>query len=418
VLRSVRRMGQVSMSIKVAHMMNHDIALRVHGRNYFAYLRERGYDVHAICSPGEFVKGDMVTDTGVVVKAISFPPRYTPGQDLKTLVQLVCYLREQGYDIVHTHTAKPGLLGRIAARLAGVPIVIHTVHGFHYWLGMSDLEKRLFVWLERFAAQFCDLLLSQNREDIGFAVRERICSPEQIHFLGNGIDVTRFRPDAVSPDAVAAKRRELGIAPDEKVVGMIGRLVRLKGYHEYVQAARLLKERGERIRFLAIGVAQDQASVVSPGALISQYGLQDTMQFLGTRHDIPELIAAMDAVVLASYAEGIPRVLLEAAAMGKPAIGTDVRGTREVIVDGETGYLVPPCDALALAEAISRLSADPARRREMGRAARRRAEAHFDERCYFWRTDREYRRLIEVKLSASHLRGLKALPLEAGQLPV
>lgn len=141
------------------------------------------------------------------------------------------------------------------------------------------------------------------------------------------------------------------------------------------------------------------------------------MQFLGMRDDIPKLMAAMDIVVLASYAEGIPRVLLEAAAMGKPAVGTDVRGTREVIIDGETGYLVPSRDAPALADAISRLSANPARRREMGKAARRRAKAHFDERFYFWRTDHEYRRLIEAKLSAAHLQGLKRLPLETQQVP-
>ncbi len=134
--------------------------------------------------------------------------------------------------------------------------------------------------------------------------------------------------------------------------------------------------------------------------------------FWGCATTFPELMAAMDVVVLASYAEGIPRVLMEAAAMGKPAVGTDVRGTREVIVDGETGYLVPPRDASALADAISRLSADPARRREMGEAARRRAEAHFDERFYFWRTDREYRRLTEAKLSAVRLQGLKDLSLE------
>lgn len=406
----------IHMSLRVAHISNSDIALRIHARNYFAYLRDQGYDLQVVCSPGELVKGDMVTDEGIVVWAISLPSRYTPVDDLKALMQLVRHFRQQRYDIVHTHTVKSGLLGRIAARLAGTPIVIHTVHGFHYWDDMGGIENRLFIWLERFAARFCDSLLSQNREDIEFAVREHICSPEKIRFLGNGIDITRFRSDAVSPDVAAAKRRELGVAPDETLVGMIGRLVRLKGYFEYMQAARLLHERGERIKFLAIGAAQDKASAVSPSELIAQHGLQDSMQFLGMRDDIPELMAAMDVVVLASYAEGIPRVLLETAAMGKPAVGTDVRGTREVIVDGETGYLVPPRDAPALADAIGRLSSAPAQRREMGKAARRRAEAHFDERFYFWRTDGEYRRLAEAKLSAVRLQGLKDLSLEAKRL--
>jgi len=406
------------MSVKVAHIINNDIGLRIHGRNYFSYLQDRGYEVEVICSPGEFVKGDMVTKEGIAVKAISFPSRYTPVNDLKAQIQLIRHLRRRRYDIVHTHGVKPGLMGRVAARLVGTPIVMHTVHGFHYWDDMSDLENRFFIWIERFAAQFCDLLLSQNHEDIEFAVREGICSPDKIRSLGNGIDISHFRPDAVSPDQVAAKRRELGIAPDDKLVGMIGRMVRLKGYYEYMQAARLLHERGEKIKFLAIGAAQDKTTAISPSELIAQYGLQDCMHFLGMRNDIPELMAAMDALVLASYAEGIPRVLVEAAAMGKPAVGTDVRGTREVIVDGETGYLVPARNAEALADAISHLLVEPARAQEMGRAARQRAVSHFDERFYFWRTDREYRRLIEAKLSEDRLRGLKELPLEAQGLPI
>jgi len=406
------------MSVRVAHIINSDIGLRIHGHNYFTYLQGRGYEVEVVCSPGEFVKGDMVTEEGIAVKAISFPSRYTPFNDLKAQVQLIRHLRRRRYDIVHTHGVKPGLMGRVAARLVGTPIVIHTVHGFHYWDDMSDLENRFFIWIERFAARFCDLLLSQNHEDIDFAVREGICAPDKIRFLGNGIDIGRFRPDTVSSDQVVAKRRELGIAPDEKLVGMIGRMVRLKGYYEYMQAARLLHERGEGIKFLAIGAAQDNATAISPPELIAQYELQDSMQFLGMRNDIPELMAAMDAVVLASYAEGIPRVLVEAAAMGKPAVGTDVRGTREVIVDGETGYLVPPRDANALADAVSQLLVEPDRAQEMGRAARQRAESHFDERFYFWRTDRAYRRLIEAKLSEDRLQGLKELPLEAQGLTI
>jgi glycosyltransferase involved in cell wall biosynthesis len=401
------------MSLRVVHISNSDIALRIHARNYFAYLRNQGYDLQVVCSPGELVKGDMVTDDGMFVKAIPFPSRYTPVNDLRALVQLVRHFRQQKPAIVHTHAVKPGLLGRIAARLAGVPIVIHTIHGFHYWDDMSAMENRLFVWLEQFSALFCDLLLSQNREDITFAIRKRICAPEKIRFLGNGIDITRFHPNAVGAEVARARRRELGVASDETLVGMIGRLVRLKGYFEYMQAAQILHKRGEKIKFLAIGATQEKAATVSPQDMIARYGLQGCMRFLGMREDIPELMAAMDIVVLASYAEGIPRVLMEAAAMGTPAVGTDVRGNREVIVDGESGYLVPVRDASALADAISRLSAEPARRRKMGEAARRRAETQFDERRYFWRTDREYRRLIESKLSAAHLRGLKTLPLEA-----
>jgi glycosyltransferase involved in cell wall biosynthesis len=392
------------------HIFNSGIALRVHARNYFDYLRDQGYELEAVCSPGNLVPGDMVTADGIYVKAIPFPSQYTPLVDLRAFVQLIHHLRARRYDIVHTHTVKPGLLGRVAARLAGVPVVIHTVHGFHHWDDMSRFENQAFVYLERFAGRFCDVLLSQNHEDIAFAIQRRICPHHKIRFLGNGIDIRRFHPHAVSPEAALAKRRELGIGPGERLVGMIGRMVRLKGYFEYMEAARILHQRGEPVRFLSIGATQDKTDAVSPLKLIEQHGLVGTMQYLGMRDDIPELIAAMDVVVLASYAEGIPRALMEAAAMGKPTIGTDVRGTREVILDGVTGHLVPPRDAPALAHAISRMLAEPRQMQDMGRMARRRAQRHFDERHFFWRTDRAYRDLVEAKISADRLRGLKDLP--------
>ena len=400
-------------AIRVAHIVNDGFGVKVHARNYFRYLRAQGYEIEVVCSPGRFEVGQSTTEDGIPIKAIPLASRYTPFKDLKALIQLASHFRARGYTIVHTHMVKPGLLGRIAARIAGVPVVIHTVHGFHYWDDMSRFENWLFVHLERFAGHFCDLLLSQNREDVDFAIRRRICPPHKIRFLGNGIDIQRFRPDAISRDAIRAKREELGIEPDEKLVGMIGRMVRLKGYFEYMEAARILQDRGERIKFLAVGPSQDNATSFSPLAMIKEYGLQGTMHYLGIREDIPALMAAMDIIVLASYAEGIPRVLMEAAAMGKPAIGTDVRGTREVIVDGVTGYRVPVRDAVALADAISLLLADPALMQEMGNAARQRALAHFDEQRYFWRTDAAYRQLLRAKLTAAPAQSLRELPLDA-----
>ncbi|MCP4416579.1 MAG: glycosyltransferase family 4 protein, partial [Chloroflexi bacterium] len=322
------------MNIKVVHLSNYDVALNIHLKNYICYLRDQAYDVKVVCSPGKFLKGDGVTDYGVPVKAIHFSNRYTPLRDLKTLWQLYRYFRQEKFDIVHTHTVKPGLLGRLAARLAGVPIVVHTVHGFHIWHTMSAREIKLMIWIERFASRFCDSLMSQNREDMAYAVDHGICPPQKIRFLGNGIDVDEFHPDRVSAKTAVSKRQELGLSPDEPVVGMIGRLVQLKGYHEYIEAARILKERGEHVRFLAIGAAQaGKAEALSPQELIAHHGVEDKVLFLGVRHDVPELMKMMDGVVLASYAEGIPRILMEAAAMGRPSIGTDVRGTREVIVD-------------------------------------------------------------------------------------
>jgi glycosyltransferase involved in cell wall biosynthesis len=252
---------------------------------------------------------------------------------------------------------------------------------------------------------------------VGVAVRDRICPPSKVRYLGNGIDIDYFHPNNVTALQVRALRQTLGVQPGEHLVGMIGRLVRLKGYYDYMAAAQLLHEAGEPIKFLSIGFAvPDKRDALSPEALIAQYNLTDAMQHLGPRQDVRELLAAMDTVVLASYAEGIPRVLMEAAAMGKTAVGTDVRGTREAIVHGQTGILVPPRNPEALAAGIKRALSDKTQAAAMGQAARKRAEAHFDERFFFWRTDREYRRLIRQKLPAAQLHSLQSLPTEAGLL--
>jgi glycosyltransferase involved in cell wall biosynthesis len=300
----------------------------------------------------------------------------------------------------------------MAARLARVPIVVHTIHGLPFHEEMNPWLTQLLLNSERVGARLCDSMLSQNREDMETAVRLGICRRDKLRYLGNGIDVERFHPSLATPELTAAKRAELGLSPEDRVVGMIGRLVREKGFFEYVEAARILKARGEQLKFLAIGTVHRKLGVAIDdlGALIRQSGLEDTMLFLGQRDDVPELMAAMDLVVLASYAEGIPRVLMEAAAMGKPTIGTNVRGTRETISDSVTGRLVPVKDAQALADAIVDMLADPERAAEMGRAARRHAEVHFDERDFFRRTDKEYRRLIETKLRSSQALGLRPLP--------
>ncbi len=402
------------MGIKVVHIINNDIGLRIHARHYFNYLRQQGYEMNVICAPGDYVKGDMVTSDGIPVIAIPFPPRYTPVSDLKTIWRLVRLFRKNRYGIVHTHCVKPGLLGRIAARLAGVPIIVHTVHGFHNWDDMSRFEQWFFLQVERFAARFCDALLSQNREDMRVAVRDRICPPSKIRYLGNGIDIEYFQPNKVSAEQVQRMRQDLGVQPGEYLVGMIGRLVRLKGFYDYMAAAQQLHEAGEPTKFLTIGFSvPEKRDALSPEKLIAKYNLTGAMQHLGPRKDIRELIATMDAVILASYAEGIPRVLMESAAMGKAAVGTDVRGTRETIVDGETGVLVPPRNPPALAAGIMRVLENKAQTALMGEAARRRAEANFDERFYFWRTDQEYRRLIRQKLAGQQLQSLRDVPAEA-----
>ncbi|MBN1812158.1 MAG: glycosyltransferase family 4 protein [Anaerolineae bacterium] len=367
-------------------------------KNYLCYLREQGYDVSVVCHPGQWLQQDTHTPDGIFVKIIPFPPRITPLADLKTLICLVRYFRQEQFHVVHTHTVKPGLLGRLAARLAGVPVIIHTVHGFYFHDGMHPAARRVFIAIEKIAARCCDAILSQNQEDIATAIREGICPPAKISRLGNGIDVTKFYPGCVDDATVAGLRHQLELPPNVKVVGLIGRLVREKGFLEFFEAARIILDRGINARFLVIGAAQPEKSdALTPQALIDQLGLQSAVHFLGLRDDILALMSLMDVIALPSYHEGLPRVLMEAAALVKPVVATDVRGCREVVADGETGLLVPAQDSAALAEGLIAVLSDANLARRLGQAGRARVETMFDERLYFRRTHETYQRLLKGK---------------------
>ena len=266
--------------------------------------------------------------------------------------------------------------------------------------------------MERIGASCCDLILSQNRQDIETALRRGICSEDKIRHLGNGIDLGRFSPSSVSPGQVAALRSELGIPDGCPVIAFVGRWVRDKGVQEFVEAASILRGRGVQARYLMVGAPQpEKSTAIAPDGLVRDLQIDAQFILLGYRDDVPQLLSLADIVALPSYGrEGIPRVLMESAAMGRPVVASRVRGNVEAVQDGITGILAPARDAPALAEALSALLADPARGREMGRRARELARERFDEREFFRRTDVQYRRLIRAKQGLDPEALLKPVP--------
>jgi glycosyltransferase involved in cell wall biosynthesis len=304
-----------------------------------------------------------------------------PLEDARALAELVRLFRRLRPSIVHTNTPKPGLYGRVAARLAGVPVVVNTVHGL-YALPDDPWPKRATVYgLERLAATCsqAELLVSSEDRD---TLRRLKVPDDRLTVIGNGIDLDRFDPTTIDADDRADARRELGATShDDVVVGLGGRLVREKGYPERFEAAARRRERHPEIRVAVVGPDEpDKADALTDADRRDAKGAG--VVFLGGRDDVPRLYAAMDIFVLASHREGFPLSPMEAAAMGVPAIVTDIRGCREVVDDGATGLLVPARDPGVLADAISRLASDAALRRRLGAAARRRALASFGhQRC-------------------------------------
>ncbi len=380
---------------RVAHVTTVDMSVRHLLLNQLLWLRAAGFDVTAMSASGPDI--EPVTAAGVRHFDVPFTRRMTPMADVRACWTLWRLFRRERFTIVHTHQVKAAVFGQLAARLAGVPIVVNTVHGFYFHDNTPWLKRRAWIALERLTARLSTLLLSQNREDVETAAREGICGPDKIRHIGNGIDVERFDRSAIDPARVESLRRRLGVAPRDVVVGFVGRLVREKGVLDLFDAIKRLRPRFPALRLLVIGpVDSDKPDAISQ-ATAAGYGIEDATVFTGYRHDMPELYALMNVCVLPSHREGLPRSPMEASAMGVPCIATAIRGCREVIREGENGYLVPVNDPEALAAGIARILADAALAARLSKRARAIACEQFDERLVFDRVKAAYVGLLQQK---------------------
>lgn len=377
--------------IRVAHVATVDLTHRFLLLPQLAALRAEGFDVTAISAPGPYVPD--LEAAGIRHVAWTHVTRaWDPRSDALAFAELLGILRRERFRIVHTHTPKAGVMGRVAARAAGVPVVVNTVHGF-YATPEHPLRRRLPVLTVEWAAAQCsDLELFQSAEDLAWARRLRMLAPGHGVHLGNGTDLTRFDAEVVPPGRLDALRRELGIPASSPVVGTVGRMVAEKGYRELFTAARAVHARLPAVRFLAVGERDpDKADAVTQAEMDEA---RPFVVFAGWRADVRDLLALMDVFVLPSWREGLPRSPIEAGAMGRPLVLTDIRGCREIVRDGVDGLLVPPRDPAALAGAIAHLLEDPDLRMRMGRAARRRMVERFDEQRVIRILLDSYRRLL------------------------
>jgi glycosyltransferase involved in cell wall biosynthesis len=348
---------------KVAHLTTVDSSLRFLLFPQLRAVQDRGGEAIGISAPGPYVAG-LEADGSV-------------GADLRSAWELWRVLRRERVDVLHTHNPKPGLYGRVVGRLARVPIVVNTVHGLYVADRDRWWKKAVVFSLEAIASRFSDAELLQNPEDLARMRRWRISPPRRTRLLGNGIDLARFDPDRVGATARETVRAELGVGPDDVVVGCVGRLVREKGYVELFEAARSF---GPAMVLVVAGPDDPEKADRLPAELVEE-AADRGVRFLGMRDDVDRLYAAFDLFVLPSHREGFPRAAMEAAAMGLPIVATDIRGCRQVVDDGVTGLLVPVDDADALGAALHRVGVDGALRTRMGRAARAKAVEEFDERA-------------------------------------
>lgn len=365
------------MGLRVCQLCAVDFTLKHFLLPLIDGMQNHGWEVTAVCSDGPEIPG--LRARGYAVDTIPISRSLNVFRHAVSVVRLAAYFRQQRFDILHVHTPVAALVGRVAAFLARVPVVVYTAHGFYFHDEMPTWKRRLFVFLERFAGCFTDLLFTQSAEDAETAVQERISPAADTLAIGNGVDPRRFDPSIIGDGR--EMRRELGIPEHVFVVGIIARQVIEKGIMEFLEAAIAAVGKNPEIHVLMVGerLASDHAGDVEVELEKAGTALGKRLVATGPRKDIPELLAAMDAFCLPSWREGMPRTIIEAMMMGKAVIATDIRGSREEVVPGETGLLVPTRSPDALAEAFLALAGDRQKVASMGIKGRERALTLYDE---------------------------------------
>ncbi len=364
-----------------------------------AGLRERGYDTTLVAGTlarGEDSMAFVADELGVDVEKVEELQReISPLRDAFAIVRLARIIRRVRPQILHTHTAKAGAVGRIAALLAGdarPPIVVHTFHG-HVLRGyFGPLRTRMFGALERWLARSTTCLVAvspQVRDDL---VRLGVAPEEKFTVIRLGIEL-EDRVHAET-DGRAETRRVLGIPPDAFTVGWIGRMTGIKRTGDILLAFKRLRERGVDARLCMVGDGPDRDAIEQRAHDLGV--VRDTL-FLGYQEDVAPFYSAFDAFVLPSANEGTPVTAIEALAAGRPVVATRVGGVPDVVRDGEDGFLVEAGDVDGLAERLAALAADPVLREQMGEAGRTRVFPRYAVARLVDDVDRLYRSLLAAR---------------------
>jgi glycosyltransferase involved in cell wall biosynthesis len=338
---------------------------------------DEGWSVYSVCSDGEFVP--ELRNQGYEIITIDIARSINPFKHIITISKLFKLFKKERFDVIHVHTPVASLVGRLAAWLAGIPLIIYTAHGFYFHDEMPSYKRKFFILLEKISGKITDFLFTQSSEDYETAIKTGIIKEEKVLAIGNGVDVERFNPNRYGEQKEL--KNSLGIPDKAFVVGMIGRLVKEKGVIEFLEAAEILNLDNPDIYFLLIGdrLVSDHAESVDKKLQSSKNKLRDNLILTGLRADIPELISLMSVFCLPSWREGMPRTIIEAMMMQKPVIATDIRGSREEVEINETGLLVPIRDTEKLSNAINKVKSNPEWASKLGLAGRSKAVNHYDE---------------------------------------
>lgn len=340
---------------------------------------EEGYEVHNVCTDtGKF---EELRSEGLTMINIPIDRQIHPVRNLKSIYRLYKLMRKEKYDIVHVHTPIAALLGRVAAKLAGIKSIVYTAHGFYFHEEMSKKQYRLFFNIEKYAARWMtDWLLLQSKEDYELSLDSNFKSVDRTIHLSNGVDIwNKFHTDRVTDEEMKRFYDENNISHDDYVFSFTGRLVKEKGIFELVRAFKSVVQKYPNTKLVLVGgLLESERDHGSYQELMNDLD-HSAIRYLGFRKDIPTIMKASDVFVLPSYREGLPRSIIEAMAMETPIIATNIRGCREEVFPGENGFLVEKENVDELEEAMVSMLESPKRVSEYGKRSREIVEELFDE---------------------------------------
>ncbi len=376
------------------------ISFKVLLKGQLRFMASNGFDVKGVSSDGEELK-EVRENEGIVMEAINMSRKITPFQDLKSLWKMWNFLRKEKPQIVHTHTPKAGIIGMLAARLAGVPHRLHTVAGLPL-MEATGIKRKILNFVEKLTYSSATRVYPNSKGLYDFILQNHFTQSNKLKIIANGssngINTTFFSPAQVSEIEKVALREKLNIQPDDFVFVFVGRIVSDKGINELIKAFSELQAAGNNeltgIKLLLVGGLESDLDPLNPETLAEINQNRDIIS-VGFQQDVRPFFAISDALAFPSYREGFPNVVMQAGAMGLPSIVSDINGCNEIIVEGENGLIIPPKNVEKLKEKMLTLARDKNLYIKLKENSRRMIENRYEQFVVWKALLEEYEGLLQ-----------------------
>lgn len=356
--------------IKVLQLTTIDMTAYFFLLPWMKELQKNDFEVTSACTEGQFA--GRIRDEGIELVNIPISRKLNLFQDFASLLRLYKFIRKRGFHIVHTYTSKAGIIGRLAARLAGVPIIFHTIFDLPHNSTKNFFLKNFYIAMEKMAGRWASGFVTISNSNLEEIKKFGIVPLDKLRLIPVGVNLSRYQ---VNTDDKKI-RKDLGIEEKADIVGIVGRLEPPKGHEFFLRAAKEILKNHPGTFFVVVGSGYLRESLEG---LARELGIAKQVIFTGFRDDMIEIMSSFSVFVLPSLWEGQGVVICEAMAMKIPVIASKVGGITDVVSDGETGILVPPADSSSLAGAISGLLSDKEKMLKMGQAGYEKVKKEFLE---------------------------------------